>query len=146
MWNHPEGSRGESYYAVKIGEVFLISMHVNRVWRNWNNGWRGPVESASGNNGRGKFSEPSNALNDPEEWGFGDMFFERYGLGTEQYNWLVDVLASDEFQNAKYQIVLAHQTGFGFGDNSTPVMAEPVATIDYVKDGDLLNLDPGNLE
>lgn len=146
MWNHPnDGPGGEEYYALKIGDVFLISMHVNRVWRNWNNGWRGPVTSPSGNNNRGKMGEPRNALNNPLQWGFGDMFFQRYSVGTAQHDWLLGVLASDDFRNAKYRVVLAHQTGFGFGDNSTPVMAEPIATIDYVLDGNTANLDPSNL-
>jgi hypothetical protein len=120
MWNHPgDGPKGEEYYAIKVGDVFLISMFVNRVWRN-------------PNPGRGKFSEAAASLNNPDNWGFGDMFFgERYGVGTEQYAWLVEQLESEAFRNSKYKIVLGHQTPFGAGDNSIPVMAEPIAHISY---------------
>jgi hypothetical protein len=119
MWNHPEdGPQGEEYWARSYGDTFIIGMNVSRVWRNWNPG-------------RGKFSEVSANLNNPDEWGFGDMFFEYYGVGSEQYQWLLEVLDSDAFKNAKYRIVMAHQTMFGLGDNSLPVMAHPVATIHY---------------
>ncbi len=121
MWNHPEDApQGESYWANRFGDVFIISMHVNRVWRHWNP------------NRRGKFSEAPEHLNDPDEWGFGDMFFEYYGVGTEQYEWLVDVLESEEFREARYRIVMGHQTMFGLGDNALPVMTDPVATITYL--------------
>lgn len=120
MWNHPDnGPQGESYWAHQFGDVFVISMNVSRVWRNWNPGIRG------------KFSEAPDHLNNPDEWGFGDMFFEFYGVGTEQYEWLVEVLESEEFQNAEYTVVMGHQTMFGLGDNSLPVMAHPIATITY---------------
>jgi hypothetical protein len=120
MWNHPDdGPRGEEYWSMSYGDVFLIGMNVSRVWRNWNPG-------------RGKFSEADQHLNNPDEWGFGDMFFEYYGVGSEQYEWLLEVLQSDEFASAETRIVIAHQTMFGLGDNSLPVMADPVATITYV--------------
>lgn len=120
LWNHPDdGPAGERYWSRSYGDIFIISMHVNRVWRNWNPGLRG------------KFSEDPEHLNNPDEWGFGDMFFERYGIGSEQYEWLVEQLESDAFRNARFQIVLAHQTMFGLGDNALPVMADPVATITY---------------
>lgn len=120
MWNHPEdGPASESYWAHRFGDVFIISMNVSRVWRNWNPG-------------RGKFSEKEDSLNNPDEWGFGDIFFEYYGVGTQQYEWLESVLQSEGFQNAKYRVVMGHQTMFGLGDNSVPVMADPIATITYL--------------
>ncbi len=121
MWNHPDdGPKGESYWAHRFGDVFIISMNVSRVWRHWN-----PDR-------RGKFSEAPEHLNNPDEWGFGDMFFEHYGVDSEQYSWLVDVLASEEFLQARYRVVLGHQTMFGLGDNALPVMADPIATITYL--------------
>jgi hypothetical protein len=131
MWAHPDsGPRGEEYYFTVIGDVALVSMHVNRVWRNPNS------------NQRGKLTERNSDLNNPDNWGFGDMFFERYGVGTEQYQWLLGVLASPEFQNAKYKIVLGHQTPFAYGDNAVPVMAEPIAHITYEDGGEEKMLPP----
>ncbi|NJN16396.1 MAG: metallophosphoesterase [Oscillochloris sp.] len=125
MWNNPDnGSQGESYWAYQIGDVFVISMNVSRVWRTWD----------IGANARGKFREFESELNNPDTWGFGDMWFETFDRGSEQYAWLVDVLNSDEFKNAKYRIVMGHQTMFGLGDNAIPVMADPVVTIVYEED------------
>jgi hypothetical protein len=129
MWSHPDsGPQGESYWAYQIGDVFVISMNVSRVWRTWN------IEEGSAEarfSPRGKFTEFSSELDDPSAWGFGDMWFETYGIESEQYEWLQGVLESEAFKNAKYRVVLGHQTMFGVGDNAVPVMADPVATIAY---------------
>ncbi|MFP4440898.1 MAG: metallophosphoesterase [Chloroflexaceae bacterium] len=126
MWNHPaDGPAGESYYAYQIGDLFVISMNVSRVWRTWN----------ITPNDRGKFTEIQSELSNPDNWGFGDMWFETYAEGSEQYAWLNDVLESEAFQNAKYKVVLAHQTMFGLGDNAVPVMADRVMTIVYEQGG-----------
>jgi hypothetical protein len=121
MWNHPEnapaGVEPENYYSVRIGNTFVISMNVSRVWRTWNN------------NARGKFTESPANLNNPEEWGFGDMWFQTYEEGSVQYQWLVEQLASSEAQTADHVVVLAHQTMFGLGDNAVPVMANRQATL-----------------
>ncbi|NJM05822.1 hypothetical protein HC891_05920 [Candidatus Gracilibacteria bacterium] len=129
MWNHPEdGPQGESYWAYQLGDVFVVSMNVSRVWRTWNI-QEGPEEARF--SPRGKFTEFSSELNDPSAWGFGDMWFETYGVDSEQYEWLQGVLVSEAFKNAKYRVVIGHQTMFGVGDNSVPVMANPVATITH---------------
>lgn len=119
MWNHPEdGPRGESYWWKRVGNMCLISMNVSRVWRTWNI-----------NNQRGKFTEFNAELNNPDEWGFGDMWFENYDKGSEQYTWLEGVLQNPACSSAPYKTVMGHQTMFGLGDNSLPVMANPEATI-----------------
>lgn len=126
MWNHPDnGPQGESYYAYQIGDVFVISMNVSRVWRTWN----------ITENDRGKFTEIQSELSNPDNWGFGDIWFETYEEGSEQYEWLTGVLESEAFQNAKYKVVLTHQTMFGLGDNAVPVMADRVMTVVYEQDG-----------
>ncbi|MGF1467127.1 MAG: metallophosphoesterase [Sandaracinaceae bacterium] len=116
MWNQPEnapaGVEPENYWSLRIGNTFVISMNVSRVWRTWNN------------NARGKFTENPADLNNPMEWGFGDMWFQTYDEGSVQHDWLVDQLASQDFQDAEYVVVLGHQTMFGLGDNAVPVMAE----------------------
>lgn len=127
IWNHPEdGPRGEEYYAYQIGDVFLISMNVSRVWRTWD------VSPES----RSKFTENVETLNNPDEWGFGDMWFETFDAGSEQYAWLVDVLESEAFQNARYQVVIAHQSTFGLGDNVIPALANRTVTITYDDNGE----------
>ncbi len=121
VWTHPEGPLDESYYAYRIGDVFLIAMNVSRVWRTWN---ITPDD-------RSKFTELTNELSNPDNWGFGDMWFETFGKNSDQYRWLEGVLQSEAFQGAKYRVVMGHQTMFGLGDNSVPVMADPIATITY---------------
>jgi hypothetical protein len=133
MWSHPdEGPAGESYYAYRMGDVFVISMNVSRVWRTWNLR-EGPAEASF--SPRGKFTEFSGELNNPNEWGFGDMWFETYDSSSDQYAWLQEQLASEAFKQSKYRVVIGHQTMFGLGDNSVPVMADPVATIVYSEGG-----------
>lgn len=132
MWTHPDdGPAGESYYAYQIGDVFVISMNVSRVWRTWN----------VTENDRGKFTEIKSELSNPDNWGFGDMWFETFNEGSTQYEWLTNVLESEAFQNARYKVVLAHQTMFGLGDNAVPVMADRVMTITYEQDGEEQTLE-----
>ena len=128
MWNFPEngveGEDPENYYAIRYGNVSLISMNVSRVWRNWNSGF--------GENDRpGKFKEPALSVNDLNVWGFGDMFFGDYSEGSAQRSWLREQLQSPEFSSADFSVVLTHQSMHGYGDNSVPVMANPEATITF---------------
>lgn len=128
MWDLPQnevvGEDPESFYQVRYGNVALVSMNVSRVWRNWNNGFA--------NNERGKFAEPMETVNILDTWGFGDMFFSDYSMGSLQRDWLSSVLASVDFNEADYRVVLAHQTMAGHGDNAVPVMADPIATITFL--------------
>jgi len=130
MWNLPEnqveGEDPENFYATRYGNVSLISMNVSRVWRNWNNGFT--------NDNRGKFSEPAGTVNDLDTWGFGDMFFADYSPGSSQRDWLAEQLLTDDFTSAPYRVVLTHQSMHGYGDNSVPVMANPMATITFTDD------------
>jgi hypothetical protein len=122
MWNHPENSpMPESYWWARMGNTCVVSMNVSRVWRVWN----------VGNTSRGKFQESRPELNNPSEWGFGDMWFETYNRGSVQYDWLKRTLESPACREATFRVVMGHQTMFGLGDNSLPVMADPVATIRY---------------
>lgn len=127
MWDLPEnavaGEDPEAYYALRYGNVALVSMNVSRVWRNWDDGFS--------NDERGKFAEPADSVNELDTWGFGDMFFADYSPGSAQRGWLGEQLASEAFGDARFRIVLAHQTMFGHGDNAVPVMAAPEATITF---------------
>jgi len=122
MWTLPEGPQGESYYATKFGDVFLVAMNVSRIWRTWN------VNPGD----RSKFIEALAESNNPAEWGFGEFLFERFDENSEQYRWLVETLASEAAQSAKYRVVLAHQGVFGLGDNAVPVLGDPVMDLVYI--------------
>ena len=111
-----DGQGGEEYFATSFGDVFIISMNVSRIWRSW---------SVSGAN-KSKFVEGLSTLQDPSQWGFGEFLFERFDKDSDQYAWLESVLQSDDFKNAKYKVVMAHQGVFGLGDNTVPVLSQPV--------------------
>jgi hypothetical protein len=118
---------GENYWAMQYGDVYIVTLYSTRIWRT----------PSLGDNARGKYREPLNALNTPDNWGYGDFIFEDLGVGSEQYEWLTGVLASEEFQNARYKVVLMHQGPHGVGDNVNPVMAHPQQVIDYNDDGSI---------
>ncbi|WP_323750520.1 fibronectin type III domain-containing protein [Marinobacter sp.] len=111
-----DGPGNEEYYTASFGDVFLISMNVSRIWRSW---------SVNGEN-RSKFVEPLGDLENPQAWGFGEFMFERFDKNSEQFQWLSEVVQSDAFQQARYKVVMAHQGVFGLGDNTVPVLADPI--------------------
>ncbi|MCF2949116.1 fibronectin type III domain-containing protein [Paraglaciecola aquimarina] len=111
-----DGPGGEEYYATTFGDVFIISMNVSRIWRSW---------SVSGAN-KSKFVESLSTLEDPSKWGFGEFLFERFDKDSDQYAWLESVMETDAFKNSKYKVVMAHQGVFGLGDNTVPVLSQPV--------------------
>lgn len=111
-----DGQGGEEYYATSFGDVFIISMNVSRIWRSWS------VSGAS----KSKFMEGLSTLEDPSLWGFGEFLFERFDKNSDQYAWLESVMQTDAFKNTKYKVVMAHQGVFGLGDNTVPVLSQPV--------------------
>ncbi|MCY7314465.1 MAG: metallophosphoesterase [Rubrivivax sp.] len=130
MWSLPEGAEGSCYYAQRFGDVFIISLDANRVWRGW-----GPTE-------RGKFTErfinaDGRVTQNADEWGFGDITFRPFGPGSQQFAWLQQTLQSEACRTAKHRIVLSHQTMAGLGDNAVPVQAEIRATVELT-DGSLI--------
>lgn len=114
-----DGPSGEDYYAASFGDVFIISMNVSRIWRSW---------SVSGTS-KTKFVESIDTLDSPSEWGFGEFLFERFDAQSDQYAWLQGVMETDAFKEAKYKVVMAHQGVFGLGDNTVPVLAQPVMQV-----------------
>ena len=130
MWSLPAGAEGSCYYAQRFGDVFIISLDANRVWRGW------------GATDRGKFTERfDNATGrvtpNADEWGFGDINFRPFGPGSQQFAWLQQTLQSEACRTAKHRIVLSHQTMAGLGDNAVPVQAEIRATVELT-DGSLI--------
>jgi hypothetical protein len=123
MWSLPEGPEGKLYWAQRFGDVFVISLHANRIWRVWNA------------NQRGKFTEQvptgsAQVTQSTDNWGFGDFTFVPFARGSRQYQWLEQVLQSEAARTARYRIVMSHQTMAGLGDNAVPVLAEQRVTIE----------------
>jgi hypothetical protein len=120
-----DGPAGETYWSMQYGDVFIVGLYSTRIWRT----------PSLGDNARGKYREPQADLNTPDDWGYGDFIFEDLQEGTEQYNWLVEQLESDAFQNSRYQVVIMHQGPHGLGDNVNPTFAHPQQVIDYDENG-----------
>jgi hypothetical protein len=111
---------GELYYDINFGDIYLASLFITRHWRTPN------INNPAG----GKFHEmyPRN----PESWLFGDFIFEDFGLGSKQYIWLKKKLHSPECRDAKYRLIMSHQTSRGVGYNSIPLLSHPVVAIEHV--------------
>lgn len=136
MWSLPEGPEGKAYWALRFGDVFIISLDANRIWRVWNA------------NQRGKFTEqvPSGGTQvtqNTDDWGFGDFTFRPFARGSRQYQWLEQVLASEACRTARFRVVLSHQTMAGLGDNAVPVLAEQRVTVE-LNDGRLIGPFPAS--
>jgi hypothetical protein len=134
MWSLPEGPEGKAYYAQRFGDVFIISLDANRIWRTWNANQRGKfTENFIQANGR--------VTDNASDWGFGDFTFRPFGPGSRQFQWLQETLASEACRSARYRIVLSHQTMAGLGDNAVPVLAEQRVTVELT-DGRLIGPFP----
>lgn len=115
------GDPAEGYYATRIGDVFLVTLNVSRIWRRTIAGH--PQQS-------GKYDEGQAVLHDPDRWGFGEFLFTRIDADAPQVAWLRDVLDSPAARGATYRVAMLHQSAFGLGANSVPVLADPVWTLD----------------
>ncbi|MGD1899762.1 MAG: fibronectin type III domain-containing protein [Phormidesmis sp.] len=111
-----DGSQTSTYYATTFGDIRLISLYGTQIWRS-------PSLSPDT---RGRYREKADALNKPETWGYGQHIFEEIRKGSEQYNWLQQELASDEFKAAKYKIVMLHHPPHTLGGNISPPFTDPV--------------------
>lgn len=117
----PEGDPEAGYYAARVGEVFLVALNVTRIWR----------PAVSGHPRRaGKYGEAAAVRTTPTERGFGEFLFARIDAAAPQTAWLDRVLASEAARSATWRVVVLHQSAFGIGANSVPVLADPVWTIE----------------
>jgi len=123
----PDGSETSTYYATTFGDVRLVSLYVTQIWRS----------PALGPDVKGRYRESADTLRDPKAWGYGQHIFEDIREGSEQYTWLQQELASDEFKDAKYKIVMLHHPPHTLGGNITPPFTDPVATENYTTSGTL---------
>lgn len=116
---------GEKYYAVTFGDIRLISLYITNIWRlpsleDW---------------ALSRYREPEEDLNNPDRWGYGQHIFEPIAKGSKQYRWLEQELQSEEFQQAKYKVVMFHHPAHTLGDNIVPAYTDPVPYIEYTPDG-----------
>ena len=126
----PNGEQTEQYYAVSFGSVRLVSLYVTQVWRS-------PELTPET---QGRYRESSDRLTDPKSWGYGQHIFEPIRKGSAQYEWLAKELASEEFKNAQYKIIMLHHPPHTLGGNIVPAFTEPVAVESRDDSGKLLSV------
>ena len=114
-------SGGEQYYAVTFGDVRLIVLYVTNIWR---------LPELNDKNIPARYAESPTDFNTPENWGYGQHIFEPIAKGSQQYQWLESELQSDEFQQAKYKIVMFHHPPHTLGGNIVPPYTNPQQNID----------------
>ncbi|WP_008309314.1 purple acid phosphatase family protein [Leptolyngbya sp. PCC 6406] len=125
---NPDGPEQTSrYYATTFGDVRLISLFVTNIWRSPG------VEPSV----RGRYRERQQDLAHPGAWGHGQHIFEPIQPGSLQYQWLEQELASPEFRQAKYKVVMFHHPPHSLGDNVVPAFTDPVPIYDRAEDGAL---------
>ncbi|AUT00716.1 metallophosphoesterase [Nostoc sp. CENA543] len=116
---------GKKYYAVTFGDVRLVVLYITNMWRT-------PKLDATYN---GRYKEAESNLNQPENWGYGQIIYEPIAQGSQQYNWLETELKSIDFQQAKYKIVMFHHPPHTLGDNIVPTYTDPVQIIERDAEG-----------
>lgn len=113
-------SGGETYYATTFGDVRLISLYSTRIWR----GTAANADPAA-RTSASRYQEAAASLGDPLAQGYGEHIFEAIDASSAQYAWLQQELASDEFNDARYRVVILHEGPQGLGDNVMPQFADP---------------------
>ncbi|MEL6938715.1 MAG: metallophosphoesterase [Cyanobacteria bacterium J06598_1] len=126
----PDGSQTSTYYATTFGSVRLVSLYVTQIWRS-------PALSPDT---KGRYRENATDLNRPETWGYGQHIFEDIRKGSPQYTWLQQELASDDFKQAKYKIVMLHHPPHTLGGNIAPPFTDPVAKENRADNGALQSI------
>jgi hypothetical protein len=126
---------GETYYATTFGDVRLISLYSTRIWRGTTANPDPAARTATS-----RYQEAAANLDDPLAQGYGEHIFEAIDASSEQYAWLQDELASDEFQDAKYRVVILHEGPQGLGDNVMPQFADPQRIEERDASGDLVGV------
>ncbi|MGD1854426.1 MAG: metallophosphoesterase [Leptolyngbyaceae cyanobacterium] len=120
----------QRYYATTFGDVRLVSLYVTQIWR------LPRIDEET----RGRYQERMADLSHPSSWGYGHMIFESIEPGSPQYEWLQQELASDEFQQAKYKVVMLHHPPHTLGGNIVPAFTTPVPVYDQDSEGNLASI------
>ena len=131
VFSLPQTEIGEkAYYAVSFGDVRLVVLNVTNMWRYF----------TTENYNKGKYAEPQEELNNPQNWGYGQHIYEPISQGSPQYDWLVNQLDSVEFQQAKYKVVMFHHPPHTLGDNIVPAYTNPVQIIERDDSGNITSV------
>jgi hypothetical protein len=126
----PESAGGKTYYAVSFGDVRLVVLYATNMWRFPN----------KDDSSKGKYGEAASDLENPENWGYGQIIYEPIAKGSSQYKWLESELKSAEFQQAKYKVVMFHHPPHTLGDNIVPAYTDPVQVIERDGKGNIKNV------
>ncbi|GAA1953618.1 metallophosphoesterase [Microbacterium aquimaris] len=136
MFTLPEDSPGgETYYAVTFGDIRLVSLYSTRIWRG-----TGAQADPAARTSNTRYQEAAANLDSPLDQGYGEFVFESLEQGSEQYEWLEAELASDEFQDARFRVVMLHEGPQGLGDNVMPHFAQPTRIEETNDEGEVVGI------
>ena len=121
---------GEKFYAETIGDVRLVSLYATRIWRS--------RDTSGARNG--KYQEGFANHGDELSQGWGTFIFEPVEAGSAQYEWLEQELMSDEFQSAKYKVVMLHHPSHSLGGNVIPPFTDPVRIEERDENGEITRI------
>jgi hypothetical protein len=74
---------------------------------------------------RGRYKEADDALMNPDRWGHGAFLFGDISRGSAQHEWLSKELGSTAFRDARFRVVMLHETARGLGVNAVPAFTRP---------------------
>ncbi|MBF2063701.1 MAG: metallophosphoesterase family protein [Calothrix sp. C42_A2020_038] len=120
---------GKTYYAVSFGDIRLVVLYATNMWR-----------FVVADERKGKYGEPKANLQDPENWGYGQIIYEPIAKGSPQYTWLEKELNSLDFQQSKYKIVMLHHPIHTLGDNIVPAYTDPLQIIERDDKGSITDV------
>lgn len=122
---------GKTYYAVTFGDVRLVVLYVTNMWR----------IPRLDKEAKGRYREAEKDFHHPENWGYGQIIYEPIFQDSQQYNWLKQELQSQEFQEAKYKVVMFHHPPHTLGDNIIPPYTNPVGIIEQNDLGEIKSIN-----
>lgn len=126
---------GERYYATTVGDVRLVTLFATRIWRSED---ADPDPSARDNTSR--YQEARADLTDPLAQGYGEFIFEDLSVGSQQYEWLRREVNSPAFRDAKYTVVMLHESPQNLGENVMPPFAHPRRLEERDEQGELVGV------
>jgi hypothetical protein len=118
MFPYPRSdSGGQKWWSRTIGDVHVICLFATQVWRS-------PHPE-----GRGKFQEALEDVDNPDRWGYGQFIFEPIKRGSPQFAFLEAQLTSRAAREARYRVVMFHHPSHGLGSHSVPPYTDPVQVV-----------------
>lgn len=116
IFTMPQAGEGiENYYMTTIGDLGLITLDVNRPWRLSDLGIRG------------RYSELLGSTKDI--LGYGEFIFESVAKDSKQYDFFEKSLASNEYKNSKYKMVMFHSPYSTLGRNGVHAFTDPKKSV-----------------